>query len=50
MYEQATNRIRASVLYRIGDCLGVPVAWFFEGLPLQGDAAGGDVADIRPWA
>jgi transcriptional regulator with XRE-family HTH domain len=31
-YETGANRVSASRLYDIGRALGVPVAWFFEGL------------------
>src|SRR5258708_517957 len=32
-YECAVNRISPSRLYRFARLLGVPVAWFFDGLP-----------------
>ncbi|MFD9901292.1 helix-turn-helix domain-containing protein [Mesorhizobium sp. NPDC059025] len=32
-YENARNRVSASMLYEIGKSLGVPVSRFFEGLP-----------------
>ena len=32
-YENGTNRIGASNLFRLADALGVPVAYFFESLP-----------------
>ena len=32
-YEKGTNRISASRLVEISSLLGVPVEWFFEGLP-----------------
>ncbi|KRB31061.1 hypothetical protein ASD99_21530 [Mesorhizobium sp. Root695] len=32
-YENAKNRVSASMLYEIGKSLGVPVSRFFEGLP-----------------
>ncbi|HZS84925.1 MAG TPA: helix-turn-helix domain-containing protein [Stellaceae bacterium] len=31
-YEKGTNRVSASVLYRLAQALGVPVSTFFEGL------------------
>ncbi|MEL6566507.1 MAG: helix-turn-helix transcriptional regulator [Pseudomonadota bacterium] len=36
-YETGANRVSASRLWDIGEAMGVPVAFFFEGL--QGDAA-----------
>jgi len=36
-YEQAANRISASRLQQISHILKVPVAFFFEGLPNEGD-------------
>ena len=35
-YENATNRVSASMIYEIGKSLGVPVSRFFEGLPQNG--------------
>jgi transcriptional regulator with XRE-family HTH domain len=32
-YERGINRIGAGRLYRIAGALGVPITWFFEGLP-----------------
>jgi transcriptional regulator with XRE-family HTH domain len=32
-YENATNRVSASMLYEIGRSLGIPASRFFEGLP-----------------
>ncbi|MBL0690418.1 MAG: helix-turn-helix transcriptional regulator [Alphaproteobacteria bacterium] len=43
-YETSTNRISAGRLYRIGEQFGVPVAYFFEGLP--GQVASQRVDDI----
>lgn len=37
-YEKGTNRIGASRLYAIAMALKVPPAFFFEGLPMPGDA------------
>ncbi|WP_318012759.1 helix-turn-helix transcriptional regulator [Mesorhizobium sp. BR1-1-2] len=34
-YENARNRVSASMLYEIASSLGVPVGRFFEGLPGQ---------------
>lgn len=36
-YERGLNRISAGRLFEIGQVLGVPVAWFFEGLPGDGE-------------
>jgi transcriptional regulator with XRE-family HTH domain len=35
-YENAKNRVSASMLYKIANSLGVPVSRFFEGLPGNG--------------
>jgi len=40
-YERGTNRISASVLFRICGFLGRPLAWFFEGLEPTGPASDG---------
>lgn len=40
-YENAKNRVSASMLYEIASSLGVPVSRFFEGLP--GNETGRDV-------
>ncbi len=37
-YERGLNRISAGRLFEIGQVLGVPVAWFFEGLSGDGEA------------
>jgi transcriptional regulator with XRE-family HTH domain len=37
-YERGLNRISAGRLFEIGQVLGVPVAWFFEGLEADGEA------------
>lgn len=37
-YEKGSNRISASRLYRMAQILGVPVQFFFEGLPNPPDA------------
>ncbi|SDN78542.1 helix-turn-helix domain-containing protein [Ensifer sp. YR511] len=39
-YENAKNRVSASMLYEIASCLGVPVGRFFEGLPGNESASG----------
>lgn len=39
-YETAMNRVSAGRLYEIGQALGVPVAWFFEGV--EGESAESD--------
>lgn len=36
-YENASNRVSASMIYEIGKSLGVPVSRFFEGLPGNGE-------------
>ncbi len=50
-YENGTNRVGASNLYRIARALGVDVAFFFEGVPDEVVAAGGGrkkgLTDIR---
>ncbi|MBZ9672528.1 helix-turn-helix domain-containing protein [Mesorhizobium sp. ES1-3] len=37
-YENARNRVSASMIYEIGKSLGVPVSRFFEGLPENGES------------
>ncbi len=37
-YERGTNRIFASRLFHLARVLRVPVAYFFHGIPPQGDA------------
>jgi transcriptional regulator with XRE-family HTH domain len=39
-YETGANRVSASRLWDIAEALGVPVAFFFEGLRSQDDAPG----------
>ena len=34
-YEKGANRVSASVLYELDGALGVPVSFFFEGLPTK---------------
>lgn len=47
-YERGMNRIGASRLYHIGLALGVPVAFFYEGLPETGtDDDGVATADME---
>ena len=46
-YENARNRVSASMIYEIGRSLGVPVTRFFEGLPENGDCASGLPVDER---
>jgi transcriptional regulator with XRE-family HTH domain len=44
-YEKGTNRIGASRLHQIGTTLGVPVAYFYEGLPeIEGESRDGEAA------
>ena len=38
-YERGTNRIGASRLYRLSNVLGVPISFFFEGMPVEVAAA-----------
>lgn len=38
-YENARNRVSASMIYEIGKSLGVPVSRFFDGLPENGESA-----------
>ncbi|MEO0503526.1 MAG: helix-turn-helix transcriptional regulator [Pseudomonadota bacterium] len=45
-YETGANRVSASRLWDIGEAMGVPVAFFFEGL--QGDAAGSNAKGDVP--
>ncbi|AZO09588.1 MULTISPECIES: helix-turn-helix transcriptional regulator [unclassified Mesorhizobium] len=37
-YENARNRVSASMIYEIGRSLGVPVSRFFNGLPENGES------------
>lgn len=46
-YEKGQNRIGASRLYRIARIFEVPVSFFFEGLPGEGDERDG-AADEAP--
>jgi transcriptional regulator with XRE-family HTH domain len=41
-YEKGTNRVSASVLYRLANALGVPVSTFFEGIERNGTIASDD--------
>lgn len=43
-YERGANRVSASRLWLMARLLGVPVAFFFEGLPPAGDAPAGPAA------
>ena len=45
-YEKGVNRVSASVLYEFSNALGVPVTYFFEGLPR--DPQEGIAADPGP--
>lgn len=47
-YEKGTNRIGASRLQQIGNVLGVPVSFFFEGAPVQDAATGGFSESASP--
>ncbi|KAA2236812.1 helix-turn-helix domain-containing protein [Salinarimonas soli] len=40
-YEKGTNRIGASRLHQLAHVLGVPVAFFYEGAPVEADGPGG---------
>ena len=44
-YETGVNRVSAGRLYEISVALGMPVAWFFEGI--SGDAPAGESADLE---
>jgi len=41
-YERGTNRIFASRLFHLARVLRVPIAYFFQGLSPEGEAAGGE--------
>ncbi|AZO51928.1 MAG: helix-turn-helix domain-containing protein [Mesorhizobium sp.] len=45
-YENARNRVSASMLYEIGRSLGVAVSRFFEGLPENGES-GNEASRLR---
>lgn len=47
-YERGANRVSASKLYETARCLGVPVSYFFEGLPDPTDGAQGTVLTDDP--
>lgn len=47
-YEKGTNRIGASRLQQIGNVLGVPVSFFFEGAPVPDAATGGFSESASP--
>jgi transcriptional regulator with XRE-family HTH domain len=42
-YEGGANRVSASRLSQVADILGVPIAYFFSDLDLDGDASAGEV-------
>jgi len=44
-YERGTNRIFASRLFHLARVLRVPVAYFFQGIPPQGDALPSEPTD-----
>ena len=46
-YERGSNRVSASKLYAIARTLGVPVAFFFDGLPDPLDGDQGDETQHR---
>ncbi|WP_183189247.1 helix-turn-helix domain-containing protein [Ancylobacter tetraedralis] len=47
-YEKGTNRIGASRLQNISSVLGVPVAFFFEGIPNTTPGTAGFAEDASP--
>ncbi len=47
-YENGANRVSASKLYETARCLGVPVSYFFEGLPDPTSGAQGTVSIDDP--
>jgi transcriptional regulator with XRE-family HTH domain len=49
-YEKGVNRVAAATLYRIARVLGVPTAYFFEGLPQTGIEAADDPESRRAMA
>ena len=44
-YERGANRVSASRMHQLAQLLGVPVAYFFEGLPSAAIAARGGFSD-----
>lgn len=38
-YETGQSIVSAPMLYRLARCLGVPVAWFYEGLERRSEAS-----------
>lgn len=49
-YEQAGNRISASRLFKLSNYLDVPVVYFFEDLPRQGETQAGNNNEKNPEA
>ncbi|MEM6339599.1 MAG: helix-turn-helix transcriptional regulator [Pseudomonadota bacterium] len=47
-YETGANRVSASRLWDIGEAMGVPVAFFFDGLQSEQEAKPKDVASLVP--
>ncbi len=45
-YEKGTNRVGASRLQAISDILQVPISFFFEGAPGNGEAKNGGFAEV----
>lgn len=45
-YERGTNRVGASRLQRVAECLGVPIAHFFDDLTTKGLASTDDVIRV----
>ncbi|MDX8481212.1 helix-turn-helix transcriptional regulator [Mesorhizobium sp. VK24D] len=46
-YENAKNRVSASMIYEIGKSLGVPASRFFEGLSQNGESGTHPLVDER---
>lgn len=47
-YETGANRVSASRLWDIGEAMGVPVAFFFEGIRDTAADAGASTGDVPP--
>ncbi|MFL4472037.1 helix-turn-helix domain-containing protein [Tateyamaria armeniaca] len=47
-YETGSNRVSASRLWDIGEAMGVPVAFFFEGIKEEGMYQGSGHSDAAP--
>lgn len=47
-FESGASRLGAERLYRLGRALGVPAAWFFEGMPAEAGTGAGRQTNALP--